>query len=61
VFLVKLADRLHNLLTIGARPKEKRLAKIKETRHHYYQYAREHQILLPELREVLAILSTEPQ
>lgn len=55
-FLIKLADRLHNLLTINARPREKQVAKIEETERYYLQYARRELILLPEFREVLAIL-----
>lgn len=55
-FVIKLADRLHNLLTLGTRPRHKQIAKIKETEQFYMPYARRHLILLPELRTVLKIL-----
>lgn len=56
VLIIKLADRLHNLLTLGPRPPDKRRAKIEETELHYMRYARRECILLPELREVLGLL-----
>ena len=55
-FIIKLGDRLHNLLTLGARPKEKQVAKIEETDRYYLRYARIHLILLPDFRDVLALL-----
>ena len=57
-FLIKLSDRLHNLLTLGARSRKKQIAKIEETERHYMRYARKQLILLPELREVLNLLRT---
>lgn len=54
-FLIKIPDRLHNLLTLGARPKAKQIAKIEETEEFYIPYARHHQILLPELRYAVRV------
>lgn len=55
-FIIKLADRLHNLLTLHARPPAKQMTKIEETERYYMEHARRHLLLLPELREVLALL-----
>lgn len=38
-FYIKLADRLHNLLTIDAMPIEKRIKKVRETRDVYLKLA----------------------
>ena len=53
-FLIKLPDRLHNLITLAACPLEKRARKIEETRSHYLRYATRHMILLHELEEALS-------
>lgn len=58
-FIIKLADRLHNLITLGARPRDKQIAKIAETEEHYLPQARKHLILLPELREVVQLWKKE--
>lgn len=58
-FIIKLPDRLHNLLTLKYRPKKKQVAKIEETLRYYLDHARKHLILLPELREVLYLLQAE--
>lgn len=55
-FLIKLADRLHNILTLGACSKEKQARKVLETKLHYMPYAEEHFILYHELNEALATL-----
>lgn len=47
-FLLKLADRLHNLLTLGACSPEKRQRKIEETKLYYLPYAEKHCILIHE-------------
>ena len=52
-FLLKLSDRLHNLLTLDACSKEKQLRKIEETRRHYLPYAETHLILLHEIEEAI--------
>ena len=54
-FLIKLADRLHNMLTILACTVEKRRRKIEETRVYYMPYAEKHWILLYELEEALEL------
>jgi GTP diphosphokinase / guanosine-3',5'-bis(diphosphate) 3'-diphosphatase len=50
---IKLADRLHNLLTLWSCSKEKRLRKIKETKKHYLPLAEKHFILYHELLAVI--------
>lgn len=55
-FLIKLADRLHNLMTLDSCSKEKKARKIRETEIHYHPYAEKHQILIQPMEEVLAIL-----
>lgn len=52
-FLVKLADRLHNILTLGSCSREKQMRQIRETYLHYLPYAKKHRILLKELEEAL--------
>ncbi len=54
-FLIKLADRLHNLLTLDKRPREKRIAKVEETRRYYMPYAEQECILIQELEHALAL------
>lgn len=44
-FILKLSDRLHNLLTLGACSREKIKRKIDETRRYYLPYAKTHLIL----------------
>ncbi len=53
-FLVKLCDRLHNILTLVFCSKEKRDRKIEETRIHYLPYAEEHLILLHEIESAVS-------
>lgn len=49
IIKVKLADRLHNVLTLWACSEEKRRRKIEETKRHYLPLAKEHLILYHEL------------
>ncbi len=58
-FLIKLADRLHNVLTLWNCTLEKRRRKIEETRMHYLPYAEEHMILYHELEQALSLLEVE--
>lgn len=53
-FLIKLPDRLHNLMNMWACDAEKKKRKIEETRSHYLLWAEEHCILIHELEAALA-------
>ena len=53
-FLMKLADRLHNTLTLGTCSLEKQRRKVAETYRYYIPYAEEHLILYHELMAALA-------
>ncbi len=56
-FLIKMADRLHNLITLWVGyPTEKRALKILESRICYLPWARKHLILHREMAEALVIL-----
>jgi len=52
-FLIKLADRLHNVTTLWSCTAEKRVRKIAETREEYLPYAEKHFILYYELLDAL--------
>lgn len=52
-FLIKLSDRLHNLMSMWACDAEKKRRKIEETRSHYLFWAEEHCILIHELEEAV--------
>jgi len=56
-FLIKLADRWHNLLTLGGCPKEKQVRKVAETVQHYLPHAEKHGILLHEIEAALKALA----
>ena len=56
VFLIKPADRLHNVLTLWSCSPEKRHRKIEETRRYYLPYAERELILYHELSRALAML-----
>jgi len=55
-FLIKLADRLHNLLTLWTCVDEKILRKIEETKRYYLPYAEEHLILYHEITAIILSL-----
>lgn len=55
-FYVKLADRLHNIVTLGAWPLEKQKTKIIETRRYYMPYAEREKILIHELEEAMEVI-----
>jgi (p)ppGpp synthase/HD superfamily hydrolase len=52
-FLLKMADRLHNLLTMWVCTPEKRARKIEETRRFYLPFAAQHFILIHELEAAI--------
>lgn len=52
-FLIKLADRLHNLTTMWSYSLERRIRKINETKRYYLPYAERELILLHELEEAI--------
>jgi len=52
-FLIKLSDRLHNILTIWKCAPEKIVRKIEETKQYYLPYAEKHVILIHELEEAI--------
>lgn len=58
-FLVKLPDRLHNLLTMWNLSPKKIAFKIEETKRHYLPYAEEHCILIHELEEAIKELESQ--
>ncbi len=55
-FLIKLPDRLHNMLTLWNCTDEKKKRKIEETKRYYLPYAEEHFILYHELLEAIEAL-----
>ncbi|HVS80092.1 MAG TPA: HD domain-containing protein [Candidatus Paceibacterota bacterium] len=57
-FLIKLADRLHNILTLGVCTPEKQQRKITETRMHYLPFAEKHLIFYHELIEAIERFQT---
>lgn len=59
-FLLKLADRWHNTLTLRSCSKEKRERKIAETREHYLPHAEKHLILYHELTEAIEFAQSAP-
>ncbi len=60
-FLIKLPDRLHNLLTMWDFAPERKAQKIEETKRYYLPDAEKHLILLHELEEAIEELEkTKP-
>ena len=57
-FLIKLSDRLHNLITMHARTPEKIQHKIQETKIFYLPHAERELILLHELEGALSQLES---
>ncbi len=60
-FLIKLPDRLDNLLTLWDCSPAKVRRKIKETRGHYLPFAKKHLILPHEIEKALLELEKNPQ
>ena len=59
-FILKMADRLHNLLTMWVCTAEKRARKIGETRRFYLPFAEKHFILIHELEAAIEELLALP-
>jgi GTP diphosphokinase / guanosine-3',5'-bis(diphosphate) 3'-diphosphatase len=55
-FIIKLSDRLHNLLTLFACESEKQKRKLEETRRYYLPHAEKHLILLHEIEDAMSNL-----
>lgn len=51
--MIKLADRLHNIMTLWAHDIEKQRRKIQETLHSYLPRAEQHTILIHELESAI--------
>ena len=51
--MIKLADRLHNIMTLWAHDTEKQRRKIQETLHFYLPRAEQHTILIHELESAI--------
>jgi len=62
-FLIKLPDRLHNMITLwgikGKDYQEKKARKIEETKRYYLPFAERHLILLHELEEAIENLEKQ--
>ena len=58
-FLIKLADRIHNLLTLWDCTLDKRIRKVEETREYYLPWAQKHAILAHEILAALEELEKE--
>lgn len=55
VLIIKLADRLHNMLTLSACDAEKRRRKIEETQRYYLPLAEREILLIHELEDATAV------
>lgn len=60
-FFIKLADRLHNVITLDKCSPEKRTRKIEETKRYYLPFAESHLILLHELEEAVSMAEILPK
>lgn len=58
-FFIKLADRLHNLLTMWNMSEDRKERKIEETKKHYLPYAERHIILIHETEEAIKRLEAK--
>lgn len=58
-FIIKFADRLHNMVTIWACPPKKIRRKIKETEEDYLPYAAKEMILYHEILEAVNVAKSK--
>lgn len=54
-FIIKLADRLHNVITLWDCTPEKIIRKVTETKIYYLPFAEKHIILIHELEEAMDV------
>lgn len=62
--LVKIADRMHNMRTLGSRPRTKQIEQVQETREHFFELCdilekiipKEWKYVVSKIREELRIL-----
>jgi len=60
-FLIKLADRFHNLYTLWNCSKQKQERKVEETEKYYLPHAEKHLILYHEMEKQIEILREEEE
>jgi len=60
-FIIKLSDRLHNLLTMWSMPGDRKERKIEETKRYYLPYAEKHLILVHELEAAIKRLEAKEE
>lgn len=54
--IIKLADRLHNLLTLWDTENEKQVRKVRETQDFYLPIAEQHILLIHEIEDALKVI-----
>jgi GTP pyrophosphokinase len=54
--VIKLADRLHNVMTLGSTPDAKQVRKVRETQDFYLPLAECHTLLIHEIEDALRLV-----